>query len=330
MINHLLAALLAGPALGEGLPPAPSPVAPPIQEIAEGVFLLPGEMFPGRGPDGVTVIFTARQGLIVVDTGRHQWRTDAILEFAGARRRPVAAIVNTHWHLDHSSGNRRLLARFPGTPVYATPAVGRALADGGFIARELARAPNLLASPDLSDVQKEEVRGFVETMQTPDALRPSITVSRSQRMRIGGRALDVHVANNAVTDADIWLYDRRTRVAVLGDLVTFPAPFFETACPNAWRAALDEVWATPFRIAVPGHGEPMTRPQFDAYRMALNQFLDCVDGEVAGEQCAAAWTVGIAQFLNDDRARQQASAYAGYYVDFLRQNGGRSPDCLQS
>lgn len=329
MITHLFAALLAGPALGEGAPPAPSPVAPPIREIADGVFLLPGEMLPGRGPDGATVIFAARQGLIVVDTGRHVWRTDAILAFAETRRRPVAAILNTHWHLDHSSGNRRLLMRFPGAPLYATPAVARALSDGGFIARELARAPGLLASPGLSDVQKEEVRGFVATMETPDALRPSMTVLRSQRMRIAGRALDVHVANNAVTDADIWLYDRRTRVAVLGDLVTFPAPFFETACPNAWRAALDEVWGTPFSIAVPGHGEPMTRAQFNAYRTAFNQFLECVDGDVPGEQCATGWTTGIAQFLEDDHARQRASAFANYYVGFLRQNGGRSPDCLQ-
>ena len=82
-------------------------------------------------------------------------------------------------------------------------------------------------------------------------------------MRLAGRRLDVHVTAGAVTDADVWLYDRRTRVAVLGDLVTFPSPFFETACPNAWRAALDEVWATPFRIAVPGHGAPMTREQFN-------------------------------------------------------------------
>jgi hypothetical protein len=66
----------------------------------------------------------------------------------------------------------------------------------------------------------------------------------------------VRVAEDAVTDADIWIYDEAARVAVLGDLVTLPAPFFETACPARWQEALDAVWATPFTLAVPGHGAP--------------------------------------------------------------------------
>ena len=39
-------------------------------------------------------------------------------------------------------------------------------------------------------------------------------VDRSGRMRLAGRRVDVHVTDGAVTDADVWLYDRRSRVAV--------------------------------------------------------------------------------------------------------------------
>jgi glyoxylase-like metal-dependent hydrolase (beta-lactamase superfamily II) len=76
--------------------------APPPEEIAPGVYLLPGAMLPGRGPDGNTVVFDAPKGLLVVDTGRHAWHSDGILGFVATRERPVAAIVNTHWHLDHA------------------------------------------------------------------------------------------------------------------------------------------------------------------------------------------------------------------------------------
>ena len=132
-----------------------------------------------------------------------------------------------------------------------------------------------------------------------------------------------------MTDADIWLYDGKSGVAVIGDLVTFPAPFFETACPAAWRKALDEVWATPFKTAIPGHGEPMTRAQFDRYRGAFNRYMDCVDGPSESGQCAATWADGIADFTGtDERARKMALGYAEYYVGMLREHGGQSADCL--
>jgi hypothetical protein len=179
-------------------------------------------------------------------------------------------------------------------------------------------------------VHREEVQIFLATMEETDVLQPTVSMQRSGRYNFARRRLDVHVTNGAVTDADIWLYDRRTRVAVLGDLVTFPAPFFETACPDAWRAALDEVWATPFRIAIPGHGEPMTREQFGAWRAAYGAFIDCVDSEAEAAQCASGWSEGIAQFLTDDRSRRMATQMGEYYVGYLRENGGKSPDCLSS
>ena len=61
-------------------------------------------------------------GLIAIDTGRHVWQSDGILAFAKARKQPITVIVNTHWHLDHSSGNRRVKAVYPDAKVYTTPA----------------------------------------------------------------------------------------------------------------------------------------------------------------------------------------------------------------
>lgn len=87
--------------------PASTRLAPeaPV-EVAPGVHLIRGAVVPGRGPDGNTIILDAPAGLIVVDTGRHTYHSDAILAFARARARPIAAIVNTHWHLDHSERQR--------------------------------------------------------------------------------------------------------------------------------------------------------------------------------------------------------------------------------
>jgi glyoxylase-like metal-dependent hydrolase (beta-lactamase superfamily II) len=303
------------------------PAAPPAREIAPRTFLLPGAMLPDRGPDGNTVIFAGPAGLVVVDTGRHPWHSDAILAFAATRRLPIAVIVNTHWHLDHSSGNQRVKAGHPDARVYTTAAVDRVLAPGGFLTRNLAAAQARPPDPDASAVRREETALFIATMANADGLRPDVVVDRSASLTLAGRPLSVHVIPDAVTDADLWLYDEATRLAVLGDLVTLPAPFFETACPGRWQDALDEVWATPFEIAVPGHGEPMTRPRFDTYRRAFGAFRRCVAGEATAAACAAGWTRDAGPLLDSDGDRRQATDYAAYYVDFLRKNGNASPDC---
>jgi glyoxylase-like metal-dependent hydrolase (beta-lactamase superfamily II) len=309
---------------------ATSPMAPPPREIAPGVALLPGGFEPGRGPDGNTIVFDAPEGLVVIDTGRHVWHSDAILAYAEARGQPIAAIVNTHWHLDHSSGNRRVKARYPDARLYTTNAIDRVIAPGGFLVRNMDGARGMLTG-EITDVQREEVQIFLDTMEHTDALRPDVTLSQSGRMRIAGRRLDVHLTDGAVTDADVWLYDWRSRIAVIGDLVTFPAPFFETACPQRWRAALDDVWATPFRTVIPGHGAPMTRDQFNAWRTAYGGFIDCAASDAEPGVCASAWASGIAQFTaGDERAQRAAPQMAEYYVGYLRSNGGKSPDCLSS
>ncbi len=307
---------------------APSrPTAPPAREIAPGTYLLPGEMLPDRGPDGNTVVLVAPAGLVVIDTGRHAWHSDRILAFARSQQRPVAAIVNTHWHLDHSSGNRRVKAAHPAAKLYTTTAVDRALAPGGFLARHLASAREQPPDPKASAARREETELFVATMEVSHALRPDVPVTESGRLDLAGRTLSVRVAADAVTDADLWLYDEATRVAVLGDLVTLPAPFFETACPARWEAALDQVWATPFTLALPGHGPPLDRAAFDTYRRAFGAFRACVGGERAAAACAAGWAQDVAALLDSERSRREAADYAAYYVEFLRKGGGASPDC---
>lgn len=309
-------------------PAEPPPAAPPAEEIAPGVHLIPGAILPGRGPDGNTVVFEAPEGLVVVDTGRHVWHSDAILALAAARRAPIAAIFNTHWHLDHSSGNGRLKTVHPAARVYTTNAVDRALSAEGFLTRNMAGARTMLAGDQISAVQREEVQIFLDTMAQSQVLRPDVVIERSAEQSIAGRQFDVRVTPSAVSDADLWIYDPSTRVAIIGDLVTLPAPFFETACPEGWRAVLDAVWETPFEIVVPGHGAPMRRGEFNLYRNAYSRFIDCVQSDSEAEVCAERWQVSAGRLLHTEQSSAAALQMARYYVGYLRSNGGKSPDCL--
>jgi glyoxylase-like metal-dependent hydrolase (beta-lactamase superfamily II) len=295
MLLLLIASLLQAPM---STPPPEAPV-----EIAPRTFLIRGTPMPGRGPDGNTIIIDAPDGLIVVDTGRHKSHSDAILAFASERKRPIAAIVNTHWHLDHASGNGRLKAAYPKARVYTTTAVDKVLAPGGFLARNLDDAKKMLAGTT-DAVRRDEIQIFIATMAARSDLRPDVPLSKSGPMALAGRPLDVHVTDKAVSDADVWLFDKDTRIAVIGDLVTVPVPYFETACPERWRASLDEVWATPFETAMPGHGRPMTRAQFDTYRQAYGAFVSCVQSSNAPSQCADGWVGGVSALVGDDPERR--------------------------
>jgi len=288
--------------------------------------MIPGSMLPDREPDGNTVIFEAPKGLIVLDTGRHPWHREAILSFAHAQKRKIAVIVNSHWHLDHVSGNPDLRAAFPSLRVYASDAIDRAL--GGFLASSAKDEARYLDDPHLPEALRADIRGDLLTIQNGAALKPDVVIAASGAMRLGGRVLTVNLAPNAATSGDVWLYDPKSRVAALGDLVTLPAPFLDTACPAGWKDALAQVAATPFKIAVPGHGAPMSPAQFLLYRGAFEAFIDCSNSASPKEECAARWTHSIQPLLGPDpREDRQAASIAANYAAMLRANGGHSKYC---
>ena len=278
---------------------------------AAGWHFVPGSFAPGRGPDGNSVFLDAPEGLILVDTGRHPAHQEKLLAHARERGRPVAAIVNTHWHLDHSGGNAEMRAAHPGAQVYATPAVEGALT--GFFPQSRARAEEFLASGQAGPELEAEIRRDFAAMDDVASLRATRPVVRSGNMRIAGRALQVNVAAFAATEADLWIYDESEKLLVAGDLVVGPVPFVDTACPEGWRKALDRIAATPFRTLVPGHGGPMSRERFLAWRTAFDNLLDCAASPQVREACVADWKKDAAFFIAE--SGRDVDGMVGYYLD---------------
>ena len=313
--------------IGVGRAETPAVPQPTPQEVTRGVWLIQGLVVPDREPDGNTIVFAAPQGLVVMDTGRHAWHREAILQLARDRNTPIVAILNSHWHLDHVSGNPTLRAQYPGLRVYASDALERALT--GFLASSAKEEAAYADDPRFPEATRADMRADLLTIQNGAALRPDVVIKTSASLTLGGRMLDINLAPNAATAADVWVYDRRTRIVATGDLVTLPAPFLDTACPEGWQVALAKVAATPFTTAIPGHGDPMSRAQFSLYREAFGKFLECSSSAArAKEQCAASWAAAVRPLLSPGEAEvQRAHETAEYYVAMLRANGGRSRYC---
>jgi glyoxylase-like metal-dependent hydrolase (beta-lactamase superfamily II) len=324
--NKLLAVALSlcfgAPVLADA---ARVPELKPIS-VAAGVWMIPEVAVLDREPDGNSVAFTSGQGLIVFDTGRHAWHQRALLELAAKQRQPIVAVINSHWHLDHTSGNRVLRAQFPRLKVYASSAVDGALS--GFLAESAASTANYLNDSQIPEALKDDLRADLETIRLGRELRPDILVTASRPMRIAGKNFEVHLAVNAATAGDVWLYEKVSQLAIVGDLVTFPAPYLDTACPEGWRSALAQIDATPFRRAIPGHGPVLSHSQFAMYRRAFERFISCTKNDQPDEECATNWAADVAPILSADLSQEQrAISAARYYVQMLRANAGRSRFC---
>ncbi len=280
---------------------------------AQAPFVLqPGHIDLDIGPDGNTVILDAPEGLVVVDTGRHATHSQAILDHAEAVGKPIAAVVNTHWHLDHTTGNRDVFAAHPQARLVATDAIEGALT--GFLAEAPARARARADDASLPDETRARARRNLAALEDRAAMVPGEPVAGDGTVEIAGRRFELHVAPAAATEADLWLVAPDEGLAVVGDLVVGPVPFFDTGCEEGWRRALAAIGAADWTTLIPGHGVPMTREDFGRWRAAFGGWLDCAASNRAAAECAEGWMRDAAGFYTADEregARELAEAYVG-------------------
>ena len=314
MIVLLTAALLAlqpagtGPRAGHT--PAPKPVA-----IAPATWLIPGNYPVNRQPDGNSLVLEGSAGLLVFDTGRHPEYADAINALVTRRRKPLKAIVNSHWHLDHISGNPAIRTAHAEAAVYSSSAVNEALT--GALKDSAITGQNALDARAISGAMADDIAGDLAMIARAPELRPNVALSSDlTKVSLGNREIELHVSRNAVTAGDVWLYDPRTRILASGDLVTLPVPFLDTACPDGWKQALARIASVRFASLVPGHGAVMRPAALATYQKAFNRFVDCAQ---AGEPavCASGWMRDArALIARGDRAR--APGMAKYYAQRIR------------
>lgn len=280
--------------------------------LAAGLHLVPGDVHLDRGPDGNTVVIEAPDGLILFDTGRHPEHADAILAKVTALGQPVAAIVNSHWHFDHTTGNIELRAAFPHAEVLASRAV-----DGDhfreFVERSHSGAEQAIRAGRATSQQAAEF-ARAKVAHERRALQPTRSIERSGSFVVGGRVVEVGLAPHAVTEGDIYLYDPASRTLLAGDLVVALVPFMDTACITGWRDALAKVEAVPFETLIPGHGFAMSRAQFVRWKTAFERFVECGLSDRAGEDCVAGWQADAATFI-DEPHRDYVQRAARYYLE---------------
>jgi glyoxylase-like metal-dependent hydrolase (beta-lactamase superfamily II) len=195
-----------------------------VQQVTPDVYML------GGWGGNVTVLRTER-GPVVIDTMTFRMQGDRIRETAeGLGDGPIQAVINTHYHTDHTHGNPGFA---PGTHVVAT---GRTL----------------------------------EHMKTLDAAYwegeaggtlPNDTFEDVHEMSFGDKTLRSYHLGRGHTDGDLVTLLVEDRVIVMGDLLfrlRYPRVDLEAGGSlQEWIPTLDRVLELDFDQVVPGHG-PLT------------------------------------------------------------------------
>ena len=282
----------------------------------EAFHLVPGSVPLDKGPDGNSIFLDAPEGLILIDTGRHPEHAAKLLAFTQELGRPIVAIVNSHWHLDHTTGNLDIREVYPAADVYATTAIEGALV--GFLGRNRGQVDKLLADPRTPPERRAQLLRGRHRIDHPDTLRPTRPVLRSGRMSIAGRTLDIRIAPFAATEADLWIYEPEAKLAIVGDLVVDLVPFMDTACPDGWSRALDEIEKVPFQTLIPGHGPVMGRTDFLTWKTAFNKLVACGRSDADTAQCVAGWERDAARFIPDSHRQYVREATDDYITTRLR------------
>jgi glyoxylase-like metal-dependent hydrolase (beta-lactamase superfamily II) len=257
-------------------------------------------------------VFTAPDGLVIFDTGRHPGHTQQIVDFASAAKQPVAAIVNSHWHLDHVGGNVLLREKYPSVRVYASGAIEDAM--HGFLANYHAQLEDAIKQAGDDTAKQAPWRAEIALIDAAPKLYPDERITGTSTRTIAGRKFEIGFESHAVTAGDVWLFDPASRVLASGDLVTLPAPLFDTACADRWNTALDRLGEIDFNVLVPGHGATMGRADLATYRRAFDRLLECVGSKLSKQTCVDGWMRDAAALIPADDEKL-ARSLLDYYID---------------
>ena len=236
-----------------------------------------GDVHAVRGLGGNVGVLRTGAGAVVVDTMTCRIQGEHIRELVERLGGgPIQAVINTHYHLDHTHGNPGFA---PGTRVIATE-----------------RTRDYLLAFDASywDGRAEETL-------------PNDLFEHEHELRIGGKTIRSIHPGRGHTGGDLVVLFVEDRVLHAGDLLfsgRYPNIDLEAGgSVREWIGTLDRVLELDFDRVIPGHGPVTDRAGVRAFQRFLREVWR------AGEEAARE---GLS--LEETLARTQLAEDEGYGV----------------
>lgn len=264
-----------------------------LYEVAPGIYAVQPEF---AGADAAVII--NENGVIIVDShstpASSATLIDAIEELTDA---PIRYVINTHWHVDHHSGNQAYVddhrlnvdiiahehtrediptlgrGQYEQTAPYRTMPRDSA-------AKQLETGENDAGAP-LTDAQRSSVRKFhdaqekfLETAEQFEFTLPNLTISNG--LTLHGDPHEVHVMylNRAHTRGDLVVYVPEQKVLIVGDILTKPILWTWSSYPRDYIQTLEALEKLDVEKILIGHGGPVLEGM--DYLRTVREFMQSI------------------------------------------------------
>ncbi|MGH9776873.1 MAG: MBL fold metallo-hydrolase [Candidatus Acidiferrales bacterium] len=249
-----------------------------IIPVADGVYAAIGK---GTAPMAIgsnATIIVTEHDVVVVDSHYTPSAARALLaEIKLLTDKPVRYVVNTHWHNDHTQGNRAYFNVFPGGPEFISShltrediekkAIPSVKQDLETLPQRIEQGEQQLAAGAgadgqlLTDEQKAQRRAqldrlkvYLEELRSLEITLPTLTFERSLVLHKDARPIHILFFHGGHTRGDVVVYLPQEKVLVAGDLVTAGLPFPRDSYPAEWIKTQNAIAALDFDQLIPGHG----------------------------------------------------------------------------
>jgi cyclase len=239
-----------------------------FEKVAEGVYYATG----GAGSNNVVIVND--RDVVLVDDGTTPAAARAFLEdIKLITNKPVSAVVNTHFHYDHTDGNSVFP---PDVQIIAHEYVRTAITTFNVLDREpfktsqadrlpvqIASLKEQIAAAKDSARKTELANQLASAQALSDQLKeikptpPNVTYSSKMVLYKGGREIQLLFLGRGHTGGDTFVYLPRERIVCTGDMDEGArVAYMGDAFFDEWIASLESLKKLDFTLVLPGHGRP--------------------------------------------------------------------------
>jgi cyclase len=249
-----------------------------VTKLAEGIYTIRHrDPFPGWVHGNTTVIIGTRAVLVVDSCQLSDCAREDIAQIRQWTNLPVRYLLNTHWHMDHTGGNKDYSDAFRAIAIIAQVETQKMMdAAGASLSQNMlkdatstqARLQKLLHSGQTADgkpatdAQKTSaaqqlalIGGIVEQAKHFAYEGPNLVFDHEMSVDLGSREAQIRYLGRGNTAGDAVLYLAKEKILIAGDLLDHPVPYAFDGYPSAWIQTLTDMARLDAETIVPGHGE---------------------------------------------------------------------------
>lgn len=257
-----------------------------VTKLADGVYAIEHQDLNDGNPSGNTTVIIGKREVFVVDSCyRPSSAAEDIAQIRQWTDKPVAYLLNTHFHNDHNNGNKTYVDAFPALSIIAQKETKKDmdLIQPGNVERQPKEIAAMIATlkegkdlsgRTLSQEEKKQVQELLPGLEQAEAefktlayQSPTLTFTDEIDLDLGNREVQVMHLGRGNTPGDAIAYLPKEKIIVAGDLLVNPIPYTYDGYPAEWVQTLHRMGQLDATSIVPGHG-PIMRDNAYLYLVA--------------------------------------------------------------